>query len=91
MNVRGHGLGLSICKKICENLGGSIQVFSTQGYGSEFIFTMAVQGLKFSKSSNDQIEPGGSKELDRSHKVIEESALDILEESLVPQALIRES
>ena len=26
LNTHGHGLGLNICKKICESLGGSIEV-----------------------------------------------------------------
>ena len=29
-NTRGHGLGLSICKNICESLGGKISVKSVE-------------------------------------------------------------
>ena len=47
MNVRGHGLGLSICRQICENLGGSITANSIHGHGSEFIFTMRVENLNY--------------------------------------------
>ena len=47
MNVRGHGLGLSICKQICENLGGNITVSSIQGHGSEFVFTNKIEKLKY--------------------------------------------
>ena len=42
MNVHGHGLGLSICKEICENLGGTISVKSLEGFGSTFTFTIDV-------------------------------------------------
>ena len=37
-NVRGNGVGLSICKKICEQLEGEISVLSKQGLGSKFTF-----------------------------------------------------
>ena len=33
-------MGLSICKKICEQLHGSISVKSLLGVGSNFTFTM---------------------------------------------------
>ena len=37
-----NGVGLSICKMICEQLEGYINVQSTPNYGSEFKFTMRV-------------------------------------------------
>jgi PAS domain S-box-containing protein len=37
---RGSGLGLSICKNIVELHGGSINVSSTYGQGSDFYFTL---------------------------------------------------
>ena len=42
LNNRGFGVGLSICKQICENLGGDIKVFSELNSGSKFVFTMQV-------------------------------------------------
>ena len=42
MNSLGNGVGLSICKQICESLGGSISVLSKPGSGSQFRFTMKV-------------------------------------------------
>ena len=39
MNVSSHGLGLSICKKISNALGGDITVESQYGEGSEFTFS----------------------------------------------------
>ena len=38
--VLGNGVGLSICKQICEQLDGSIKVESTVGAGSMFRFSM---------------------------------------------------
>ena len=37
---QGSGLGLSICKKIIQNLGGEIWVESTAGKGSKFVFSL---------------------------------------------------
>lgn len=40
MNPYGNGIGLSLCKKICQGLGGDITVDSVLGIGSTFKFTM---------------------------------------------------
>lgn len=39
----GTGLGLTISRRICENMGGSIKVVSVPGEGSEFIVTLPIK------------------------------------------------
>jgi signal transduction histidine kinase len=39
-NIRGSGLGLSICKKLVEKYGGTIWVYSDEGRGSTLYFTV---------------------------------------------------
>ncbi len=43
---RGTGIGLYLCKKIAEMLGGSIHVQSEYGKGSEFYFYLPLKGLQ---------------------------------------------
>ena len=43
---QGSGLGLSICKKLLDLLGGGIEVHSEWGKGSTFSFTIPVERLK---------------------------------------------
>ncbi|MEM9952264.1 MAG: GAF domain-containing sensor histidine kinase [Chloroflexota bacterium] len=42
-DVEGHGLGLSIVKRIAEKLGGSVSVESKVGKGSTFNFTLPIE------------------------------------------------
>ncbi len=39
-NIEGHGLGLSIVRRVVEKFGGQVSIESTPGQGSEFSFTL---------------------------------------------------
>lgn len=43
VNSKGMGLGLSLCKKLINMMGGDISVISTVGVGSKFSFTIPLQ------------------------------------------------
>ena len=51
LNRHGNGVGLSICKQICENLDGDIQVQSMLGVGSKFTFRVKVYRTSEPKES----------------------------------------
>ena len=53
LNPHGVGLGLTLCKIICENFGGDIAVFSEGQNGSTFEFRFMV---KYSYQGQDKEE-----------------------------------
>ena len=44
LNPYSNGIGLSLCKQLCQSLDGNISVKSEIGKGSIFSFTMKVKG-----------------------------------------------
>ena len=54
LNKDGNGVGLSVCKQICESMNGGIKVFSEPGYGSRFIFRMKVFKISSSPDEGNQ-------------------------------------
>ena len=53
LNPFGNGIGLSICKDICDSLGGSISALSEPGTGSRFHFTMNV--YRSNEGNSDEV------------------------------------
>ena len=48
-NPTGNGVGLFICKQICEGLGGFIEVKSKINEGSKFTFSIKARALSDNK------------------------------------------
>lgn len=55
---QGTGLGLALCKRMCELLGGCISATSTPGQGSEFSFWLPVDVGNVSAGSRNPAQSG---------------------------------
>jgi signal transduction histidine kinase/DNA-binding response OmpR family regulator len=55
--VKGTGLGLPLCKKLAQLLGGAIEVRSRVGEGSTFVATIPVNYAVSDIDRSEQIEP----------------------------------
>ncbi len=53
---QGSGLGLSICKKIIQNLGGNIWVESSYGEGSKFTFSLPAYELTTAPERKEKLK-----------------------------------
>jgi PAS domain S-box-containing protein len=68
--VRGTGLGLYICRQIVEAHGGSIEVSSKLGAGSNFIFSIPLTNeVPLTPSKNHQITTRGAHGWIKDHSV----------------------
>ncbi len=60
-NIQGTGLGMAISKSIVELMGGSIDVFSEQGKGTEFVirlsFPLDPEAVEYAERLTDGVKP----------------------------------
>jgi signal transduction histidine kinase/CheY-like chemotaxis protein len=56
-HVKGTGLGLPLCRKLAQILGGSVEVSSRPGEGSTFVATIPVNYAASDIERAEQIEP----------------------------------
>ena len=66
--IQGTGLGMSITKNIVEMMNGTVEVFSKQGQGSEFLIRIPLK--KDSEGSQQRIKSSGTRESFDSVKVL---------------------
>lgn len=65
-NSSGHGIGLSICRRLMEKLQGTISVESRLGCGSTF--TLWFKTKRFDNRDSKTLTMDGSKSILRAHK-----------------------
>lgn len=83
----GSGLGLVICQRLIEAMGGKIAIDSTEGEGSTFYFTIPME-----EGSADKVEDISSGASTRSHQQKPERVMKILcvDDNDVNQKLLKE-
>lgn len=83
----GSGLGLVICQRLIEAMGGKIAIDSTEGEGSTFYFNISME-----EGSADKVEDVSSGGSSRSHQQKPERVMKILcvDDNDVNQKLLKE-
>ena len=92
-NSRGHGgagVGLAVCRKVLDSLGGSISVRSEQGLGSLFTITLPVGNPVLPEFAAPVVEKDGQPHVENKPD-FKSADLDVLvvEDNLVNQKVIK--
>jgi CheY-like chemotaxis protein len=84
-NFGGTGLGLTLCRQLCEAMGGQVQVSSRPGHGSVFSFTVSL--LRSRELEDDpETHPG---ELDELASRLDGARLLVVDDNRINQKLMQ--